>query len=222
MSRKCVQCGLVNFASDDACRRCGAQLESPPPAETPPVQNRRRRIILRLLLTPALILCILLVAYLSLLATSEAINLQQRQTVERAIDVIEGKGFKQQAFILRHVVSFRATDNWWNRWVGHDDAYAATNFPFEVVTLYPDFFNVPLDDVERAAILLHETYHLYGRGEEAAFKGVWRDKQRLGWKRATYGESRVWKNVSESTASFAPQFFQCGPDKRSDCFEQSP
>ncbi len=171
------------------------------------------------MLTPALVLTILLILYLSLLATSDAINSEQRLMVNRAIDVIEQKGFGQEAFVLRHLTSFRATDNWWNRWVGHDDAYAATNFPFEVVTLYPDFFNIPKDDVERAAILLHETYHLYGRGEETAFKGVWRTKQRLGWTRAVYGESRVWKNVSESTTNFAPQFFQCGEDKRSDCFE---
>ncbi len=222
MSRKCAQCGLVNFAGDETCKRCGAQLEAATAVETAPVKSGRRRLILRLLLTPALVLFILLVAYLSLLATSETINLQQRQAVNRAIDVIEGKGFGQEAFMLRHVASFRATDNWWNRWVGHDEAYAATNFPFQVVTLYPDFFNIPVDDVERAAILLHETYHLYGRGEETAFKGFWRNKQKLGWTRAIYGESRVWKNVRESTTNFAPQFFQCGEDKRSDCFEQMP
>jgi hypothetical protein len=218
-NKKCTQCGLVNYASDERCRRCEAELESVPAVETLPAKGRNRKILLRLMMTPALVLTILLLLYLSLLATSDAINSEQRLMVNRAIDVIEQKGFGQEAFVLRHLTSFRATDNWWNRYVGHDDAYAATNFPFEVVTLYPDFFNVPKDDVERAAILLHETYHLYGRGEETAFKGVWRTKQRLGWTRAIYGESRVWKNVSESTTNFAPQFFQCGEDKRSDCFE---
>jgi hypothetical protein len=218
-NKKCTQCGLVNYASDERCRRCAAELESVPAVETLPAKSRNRKILLRLMLTPALVLTILLILYLSLLATSDAISAEQRLMVNRAIDVIEQKGFGQEAFVLRHLTSFRATDNWWNRYVGHDDAYAATNFPFEVVTLYPDFFNVPKDDVERAAILLHETYHLYGRGEETAFKGVWRTKQRLGWTRALYGESRVWKNVSESTTNFAPQFFQCGEDKRSDCFE---
>lgn len=218
-NKKCTQCGLVNFASDELCRRCGSSLDGAAAVETLPAPHRTRRILLRLLLTPALILTILTLAYLSLLVTSEAIDSQQRQAVDRAIDIIEQKGFTQEAFMLRHVASFRSTDNWWNRWVGHDDAYAATNFPFEVVTLYPDFFALPQDDIERAAILLHETYHLYGRGEETAFKGVWRTKQRLGWTRATHGQSRVWKNVTESTTNFAPQFFQCGPDKRSDCFE---
>jgi hypothetical protein len=201
------------------CRRCGESLEDALIVEAAPVISRKRKIILRLLLTPALIIIILLIAYLSLLATSDPINFEQRQAVTRAINIIEQKGFGREAFMLRRAVSFRATDNWWNRWVGHDDAYAATNFPFQVVTLYPDFFAVPVDDVERAAILLHESYHLYGSGEEEAFKGVWREKKRLGWTRATHGESRVWKNVSESTGYFAPQFFRCGLDGRSDCFE---
>jgi hypothetical protein len=221
-NRKCIECGLVNFAADETCRRCGVTLEAVSTVEASeafPAKRSKRRLVLRILFTPALILVILLVAYLSLLATSDTIDSKQREAVNRAIEVLDGKGFGQEAFMLRHAVSFRATDNWWNRWVGHADAYAATNFPFEVVTLYPDFFNLPVDDVERAAILLHETYHLYGHGEEAAFKGAWRDKRRLGWTRATYGESAVWKNVSESTLSFAPQFFQCGLDRRSDCFE---
>lgn len=218
-SKKCVHCGLVNFATDETCRRCGELLEDALLVEAAPVASRKRKIILRLLLTPALIIIILLIAYLSLLATSDPINFEQRQAVTRAIDIIEQKGFGREAFMLRRAVSFRATDNWWNRWVGHDDAYAATNFPFQVVTLYPDFFTVPVDDVERAAILLHESYHLYGSGEEEAFKGVWREKKRLGWTRVTHGESTVWKNVSESTGYFAPQFFRCGLDGRSECFE---
>jgi hypothetical protein len=218
-SNKCAACGLVNFATDETCRRCGASLDAAPMDEAQADERPRRKLWRRLLFTPALIVFILLIAYLSLLLTSDPIDSKQREQVERAIAVLDGKGFTQEAFMLRHAVSFRATDNWWNRWVGHADAYAATNFPFEVVTLYPDFFNLPVDDVERAAVLLHETYHLYGRGEEAAFKGAWREKRRLGWMRQTYGESPVWKNVSESTKGVAPQFFQCGTDLHSDCYE---
>jgi hypothetical protein len=53
----------------------------------------------------------------------------------------------------RRVVSFRRTDNWWNRYVGHPTAYEATNFPFAVMTIYPTFFKYPVDDIERATIL---------------------------------------------------------------------
>jgi hypothetical protein len=219
MSNKCPNCNLVNFAGEQICRRCGAELGNPIDQPTAPPKSRTRKIILRILLTPAIIVVILLTFYLSLIATSDPINSENRQTVEQAINVIEQRGFRQEAFMLRRLVTFRSTDNWWNRWLGHEDAYAATNFPFQVVTLYPEFFSVAADDVERAAILLHETSHLYGRGEEEATKRFWRAKKQLGWNQSTYGAGKVWKNVSEATRDLAPQFFQCGEDKQSDCFE---
>ena len=97
--------------------------------------------------------------------------------------------------------------------------YAATNFPFEVVTLYPDFFAYAADDTERAVILLHEARHLGGAGEEEALASVWRDKRRLGWTRERYGQTRVWKNVSEFTRRYAPGLFRCGADGQQDCTE---
>jgi hypothetical protein len=101
--------------------------------------------------------------------------------------------------------------------VGHHDAYAATNFPFEVVTLYPEFFGAAVDDTERGAILLHESYHLLGSGEAAALEGVWRDKKQLGWTADKYSQTRVWKNTQEATAALVPGLFQCGADAQSDC-----
>lgn len=168
-------------------------------------------------MAPAVALFILFIAYLSLLTTSDPISLEQRQLVNRAIEMLERKGYTRDTFMLRHVVSFRSTDNWWNRWVGHGDAYAATNFPFEVVTLYPDFFTLPVDDTERAAILLHESYHLFGYRERAAFDGVWREKRKLGWNKETYGQTRVWKNVREFTGNYAPELFRCGLEHNIDC-----
>jgi hypothetical protein len=218
-SKKCAHCGLVNFGNAELCGRCGLALDQISTAAALPTKTRTRTRWRRMMITPALIASILLIAYLSLLTTSHGVNSEQREAIDRAINVIERSGFTSDAFMLRHVANFRATDNWWNRWVGHETAYAATNFPFQVITLYPDFFNVPVDDVERAAILLHESYHLYGRGEAEAFRGAWRDKRRLGWIRAKYGESKVWRNVSEATGNYAPQFFQCGEDEHSDCLE---
>jgi hypothetical protein len=103
-----------------------------------------------------------------MLLTSSELDFDRRQTVSQAIAVLEQQGFSRQTFVLRHLVKYRVTDNWWNRSIGHHDAYAATNFPFEVVTLYPGFFDTAVDDTERAAILLHESYHLFGSGEAAA------------------------------------------------------
>jgi hypothetical protein len=151
--------------------------------------------------------------------TSEALDGAQRDAVRRAIAVLEEHHFSREALLLRHLTSFRATDNWWNRVVGHGQAYAATNFPFEVVTLYPRFFDVAVDDHERAIILLHETRHLFGRSEAAALEDVWRAKLRLGWSAHAYGHTRVWKNTREWTKGSLPHLFTCGADGRSDCLE---
>src|SRR5262249_33556340 len=162
---------------------------------------------------------ILFIGYASLIATSDPAALEQKQVVDRAIDVLEKQGFGSEVFILRHLVFYRVTDNWWNKKVGHDSAYASTNFPFEIVTLYPPFFDQPVDDVERATILLHEAYHLSGRSEPAACEGTWRDKQKLGWTKEKYQSTVVWINVKDATMQYAPQLFQCGPDHKSDCIE---
>ena len=153
----------------------------------------------------------------SLLLTSDPINPGQRQLVRQAITLLDQSGFSREVVMLRHFANYRATDNWWNGYVGHADAYAATNFPLGVVTLYQPFFTAAADDTERAAILLHEAQHLWGAGEDAALERVWRDKQRLGWTAAEYSQSKVWKNTREWTAAGVPGLFQCGPDRHADC-----
>jgi hypothetical protein len=178
--------------------------------------------LLRRALVIVLIIALLLLGfYVSLLFTSEPVTTQQRQLITRAIDVLDARGLGEHTFALRHLASYRTSDNWWNNWNGHREAYAATNFPFEVVTLYPDFFTQPADDTERAVILLHEAYHLAGGNEETAFSGVWRDKSRLDWTKEKYGESHVWRNVREFTSQNAPRLFSCGDDGKSDCLESS-
>ena len=108
----------------------------------------------------------------SLLLTSEPITEDQRVIVRQAIAVLAQAGFTREVVMLRHFANYRATDNWWNRYQGHQQAYAATNFPLGVVTLYRPFFAVAVDDTERAAILLHEAQHLIGAGEEEALRRV--------------------------------------------------
>ena len=153
----------------------------------------------------------------SLLVTSDPIDAGQRQLVLPAISVLEHAGFTREVVMLRHFANYRATDNWWNSYLGHNDAYAATNSPLGVVTLYRPFFAVAIDDTERAAILLHEAQHLLLGGEAAALEQVWREKRRIGWTFENYGQSRLWANTREWTASSVPALFQCGPDRRSDC-----
>jgi hypothetical protein len=180
----------------------------------------KRGIVRRLIWILSTTLILLFAWYLSLLASSHRLGFDRRKVVENAVMVLEQKGFGKEAFVLRNLVTYRDTDNWWNRSVGHHDAYAATNFPFEIVTLYPEFFEKTVDDTERAAILLHEASHLFGSGEKSALEQVWHDKQQLGWTAEKYGSiSEVWKNTRRLTVSHVPKLFICGSDGQSDCFQ---
>jgi len=224
-SRRCAECGLVNFATAEQCKRCGAVFGNEGTTETSTTvdedagQAGKRSFGKRVTWILCMTLAALIICYMSLLVTSDSIKWQQRQTVDGAITVLEQNGFGKESFVLRRLVSFRATDNWWNMQVGHHDAYAATNFPFEVLTLYPEFFDTATDDTERAAILLHESYHLFGAGERAALEGVWRNKSRIGWTVDKYAETKVWKNTRELTMSEVPQLFRCGLEGRDDCIQ---
>jgi hypothetical protein len=208
---------MVNWADAAACKRCGATFEGVPEARIE--RGGGRTLLNRVSFVAGMVGAFLLAGYVSLRATSEAVTSGQRQIIARAIDVLERKDFGGRAFVLRNLVSYRATDNWWNRTVGHRDAYAATNFPFEVVTLYPDYFKVPVDDTERAVVLLHESYHLAGAGEETAFAEVWREKGKLGWTRELYGQTPLWRSVRAFTERYAPQHFSCGANGADDCLE---
>ena len=225
-NRKCRGCGLVNFADASECKRCGAPLD--PSAAEEFVwedealieEGKNRRGLLRRALALLVVLAVLLVGWhASLLFTSTAATYDEAAQVARAVELIERAGFSREAFLLRRLTNFRTTDNWLNSYAGHANAYASTNFPFEVVTLYPDFFRYPVDDVERAVILLHEARHLSGAGEAEACASVWRDKARLGWTRDRYGATRVWQNVTELSRRHAPKLFDCGADRGQDCYE---
>lgn len=208
---------MVNWTQAAACQRCEAALDDVP--EAIDEQRSGPSLLKRASLIVALVALFIFGSYISLRATSDAATFEQRQIVARVIEALEGKDFGGRVFVLRHLTSYRTSDNWWNRAIGHRDAYAATNFPFGVVTLYPDFFKVPVDDTERAIVLLHESYHLAGAGEEKAFAEVWRGKGRLGWTKERYGQTPLWRSVRAFTVQHAPQLFRCGSGGADDCFE---
>jgi hypothetical protein len=218
---KCDACGLVNFATSDSCRRCGTYLtfEPAPVQRAAPPAERTRGFWQWMLWTAGMTVSILIAAYLSLIVTSEGLTVEERAMVSEAIDLLEKGNFEREVRTLRRLATYRRTDNWWNRYVGHQTAFAATNFPFGVVTLYPAFFKLPVDATERATILLHETHHVLGEPEERALQHVWMEKARLGWTAAGYGHTRVWKNTREWTEGAVPTLFNCGVDGESDCVE---
>ena len=157
--------------------------------------------------------------YLSLIATSAPLEVNERLTVERSIALLEQKGFDREAFLLRHAVAFRATDNWLNSLTKEDKAYAATNFPFQIVTLYADFFKKTTDDTERAVVLLHEAQHLQGADEKAAYSYVWEHRAQLGWTQLSHGTTPSYVTIAEQTREIAPELFRCYDKVFDDCTE---
>jgi hypothetical protein len=221
LRNKCARCGVVNAASDSVCRRCGAELDPEPVAvqatdEAP--AKTYRSFLKRVGWIIGATTIILAMFYLSLLFSSNGLQPAQHDQVQRSISILEQKGFTTEAFVLRRLASFRRSDNWLNAYVGHRDAYAATNFPFEVVTLYDDFFTLPIDDMERAAVLLHEARHLLGDNEEEALELTWKNKRQLGWTEDKYGQTRVWDATEDLTRPRFGYMFSCGADGQTDCY----
>lgn len=160
---------------------------------------------------------VLLGFYLSLIASAKSLTVDQKNTVRDAIAALKERGFSDEAMLLENLTVFRREDNWLNASVAKENAYAATNFPFEIITLYPDFFTYPVDDTERAAILLHETRHLLGKDEKDAYEFVWKNRKKLGWTKDKYSDSPVWANIRKQTRDNAPDLFICEFNPFGDC-----
>ena len=178
-----------------------------------------RRLAVRMITLWVVCLAALLGFYFSLVVSADSLNIEQKYAVRRATSVLKDGGFTQQAFLLENLTIFRANDNWLNASVAKENAYAATNFPFEIMTLYADFFTYPADDTERAAILLHEAEHLKGKNEHDAYEFVWIHRKQLGWTKGAYNASPVWRNIRRQTMDNAPSLFVCGEKELNDCTE---
>jgi hypothetical protein len=162
-----------------------------------------------------------IVFYLSLLTTSLPPAPYDRPAIDRAIGVLEAKGFEQEAFLLRTTVTYRSTDHWLNALTEKESAYASTNFPFQIITLYNDFYRKTTDDTERAMVLLHEARHLMGENENEAYSYVWRNRHRLGWTLRTHGTTPSYVTIEEQTRENAPELFNCPGRMWLDCTESA-
>ncbi|CAN5315301.1 hypothetical protein BH10ACI1_BH10ACI1_02350 [soil metagenome] len=219
MNKKCANCHLVNFPTADLCIRCEAELIEVSSDTRIKKTSTKRKIIKRAIV--CIFVCVLAIFgfYLSLLFSSKQLSFDEKAKVKDAIKVLDEKGFAKEVFLLGNLTSFRSNDNWLNASVPKETAYAATNFPFEIMTIYTDFSEFPLDDTERAAILLHEAQHLKGADESEAYEFVWKHRKQLGWTKENYGNSTVWRNVRRQTKEFAPQLFVCQLNDFGDCTE---
>jgi hypothetical protein len=181
------------------------------------VKNKREGVFHRILILFAVCIGAVGIFYSSLIFTASPLSGDEAEKVKAALNVIEKTGFINEAYLLRDLATFRGSDNWLNASIAKENAYAATNYPFAVITIYPDFFAYPEDDVERAAILLHEARHLKGDGEEEAYEFVWRNRKYLGWTEEKYGDSVTWLNIRTQTHEYAPNLFVCDFNPLGDC-----
>lgn len=186
------------------------------------MNNTRQSLIHRLLILFAVSMGALGIFYSSLVFTASPLNPEAKERVQSAISLIEKRGFINEAYLLRDLATFRGSDNWLNSTIAKENAYAATNYPFAIITLYPDFFTYPENDTERAAILLHEARHLKGYGEEDAYEFVWRNRKYLDWTEENYGDSVVWLNIRKQTREYAPNLFICEFNAGGDCTNTFP
>ena len=218
MNKKCSNCKLANFANAEVCVRCGH-----PFGETENITSNGGFLNSPLVRRIAVFIVVCGVAllgfYTSLVFSAEKLTFYEQQTVTDAIQLLESKGFKDEVFLLRNLAIYRRNDNWLNASVEKENAYAATNFPFEIVTLYPAFFTGPADTTEHAAILLHEAKHLQGKDEKDAYEFVWKNRHRLGWTDENYGASEMWHAVQKQTAEYSPNLFICTTKPYGDCTE---
>jgi hypothetical protein len=219
MNKKCPNCKLVDFIDVEECRRCGSAFTSVQVRSEKTGSSIAVKILWRAGICTVVVIGAIAAFYLSLLLTSSPLKYDEKAQVKRAIAVLSASGFTQEVFLLNNLTSFRGNDNWLNASVEKENAYAATNFPFEIMTIYPDFFKYPMDDVERAAILLHEAQHLKGADEKEAYEYVWKNRKKLGWTREKYWESLVWLNVRKQTREFSPNLFVCTVNDYGDCTE---
>ncbi len=218
MKKKCLSCQLVNFAAAEVCLRCGKPLAKIKESGSS-FSFFRSKTVRRVAAVAAVTLVALAAFYLSLVLTAKPLALEERRSIEAATRVLAEKKFDDEVFLLRYLTVYRGNDHWLNASTREENAYAATNFPFEIMTVYPDFFTQSRDDTERAAILLHEAQHLKGADEKAAYRYVWRNRKRLGWTREAYGSSQIWRHVRKQTREFAPEMFVCAGVEFEDCTE---
>src|ERR1043166_1439787 len=218
MNKKCPVCQLTNFPDAKVCVRCGSEVTESLAA----VKKRSgSRIVLRGVVCIVVCLIVVLGFYLSLIGSAKSLSPDQGYQARKAIAVLNERGFSNEIFLLQYFTVFRSEDNWLNAAVAKENAYAATNFPFEIITIYPDFFTYTIDDTERAAILLHESRHLRGQDEHDAYKFVWEHRKQLGWTKDKYSRSVIWRNVRKQTRENVPELFVCDFNdlEFSDCTE---
>ncbi len=217
MKKKCPRCNLVNYQTASECARCGSALLDGAADEAR--EKRGPNLLRRAVVCLIVLFAALGGFYASMVFSAKGLGYDEKRSIYGCIQILERQGFADEAFLLRRLAVFRSTDNWLNSSVVKENAFAATNFPFGIVTVYSDFFTYPVDDVERAAILLHEAKHMQGADEPEAYEFVWRNRKKLGWTTEIYSNSTVFLEIRKQTKEYAPGVFVCDVNPNGDCTE---
>ncbi len=149
MNKKCPKCQLTNFAHSKECVRCQFNLIEVSTLSESRAKTSflKSKIFRRALICAVVCIFALLGFYLSMIFTSSPLKSAERKDVAAAVKFLDEKGFAKEVFLLNYLTSFRNNDNWLNASTRLENAYAATNLQFEIMTIYPDFFeysrNVP-------------------------------------------------------------------------------
>jgi hypothetical protein len=218
MNKRCSACRLTHHPGSLTCIRCGGPLSERENISSNTGFNKSV-IVKRISVCLMVVVATLFGFYTSMVISADGLDPLQSEKVQAAIEVLEEKGFTDEVFLLKRIAVFRSTDNWLNASIEKENAYAATNFPFEIVTIYPDFFTYTTDEVERAAILLHEAKHLEGKDEKEAYEFVWKNRDRLGWTSGRYAGSIIWRETRKLTKEHSPLLFVCEFGEFADCTE---
>lgn len=221
MKKTCPNCRLANFPNAEECIRCRQPLNETKISELNGEQTKtlKTTILKRAVICVAVCILAIFGFYFSMIFTSAPLKSAEKLQIQKAIGVLQEKEFSKDVLLLKFLTNYRSNDNWFNASTKFENAYAATNFPFEIMTIYPDFFTFTVDDTERAAILLHEAQHLKGADEKEAYEYVWRNRKILGWTKDKYNNSIIWRNVRKQTQEYAPNLFVCDWNEAKDCTE---
>lgn len=149
---------------------------------------------------------------------SKPLTVGQRKEVSSAINYIRAKGFGLEAFALSGAnikLSFAFNIRPKDIYPPFEDDYATTFPIINKVVLLGRFFQslgqeggFTNSDVERAAILLHESYHLLGGGEHSAYRQIWQNREQLGFTEALFGETDAYKAAEQGARTYAPELFK--------------
>src|SRR5687767_1617975 len=106
MKKKCPGCKLVNYPSAADCARCGAVL--PRPGDGEGNVGAGSKLFRRAMTCAVIAVAAVAGFYISMVFSAKGMNYEQKKTLAASIEILEAKGFTDEAFLLRSLAVFRS------------------------------------------------------------------------------------------------------------------